>query len=164
MLRAMTDVPGHRRAMLDWIIAHGVPLGYGGPVHELAAQDARADLAMSGVDYAASQLGDLAGQSWTEDSADESTTTPGLWADVVAIGVEGHTTWFVDGAHTTLSLSEVIAGVLDAGLRGDAVWKDSVTAEQAEQARARAEEHRVHMERVEAARRSAGFYRKGRLP
>jgi hypothetical protein len=160
----MTEVAGHKRAMLDWIIAHGSPMGYGGPAHERAAQDARADLAVVGVDYAASTLGDLSGQSWTEDTEDEGSTTPGLWADVAIPGGEGHTTWFVNGEHRTLPLGEVIEGVLDAGLRGDAVWKDAITPEQAQQAQVRAEERKAHMERIEAARRSAGYYRKGRLP
>lgn len=102
---------GLDRALLDWIVTHGQPLGGFGPGNRLTAERMRADLAARGIDYAASTVGDLGGREWCEDTFDEAAVHPGLWATVV--DTAGETCeWFVPGQ--TYTLSQVILDLLTA--------------------------------------------------
>ena len=128
----MTDLTPYTHAVLDWIVAHGAPAGTFGPAGRIETERSRAALARTGIDYEASTLGDLGGRSWSEDTYDEATDHPGLWATIVPVGARdtgrgsyrGEYEWFVDGAN--LALSDVILGVLEAGQVGDLYWRIKV--------------------------------------
>lgn len=170
----MTDVPEYKRAIIDWIVAHGEPIATFGTGGRLAAERSRADLAQSGIDYAQSTLGDLAGLSWCHDTYADAQVHPGLWADVVPVG--GHSVefgqfsgvgdqerWFVDTSGYGITLDMVIQQALEAGQQGDAYWRRLVTEEQAAEAVVRAERLAV-WRAAEAKRRGMGGPPKGALP
>ncbi len=153
----MTSTPGYTQAALDWIVAHGEPVGTFGTVGRIGAEESRATLARTGIDYDASVLGDLGGQSWSEDTYAEATDHPGLWALIVPVGGQrGHgETWFVDGGDTRLTLDDVLRGVLEAGQVGDRYWKALVQPAHAEQAQRRHEEYQAFLE-AQARRSGVG--------
>lgn len=134
----MTDLPDlapYKHAVLDWVVAHGSPMGVFGPSGRIEAERVRAVLAVTGIDYDLSELGDMGGQSWSEDTFDGPMDHPGVWALVVAPGEKpdrwgnNDQTWFVPGEN--LALGDVILGVLEAGQVGDLYWRIKV-AEAAE--------------------------------
>lgn len=99
-------------ALIDWIVAHGHPLGTFGPGGTITTNQKRADLAQRGINYAASVVGDLGGQEWSHDTFDETTTHPGLWADITGTCSEDHGRWFVPGNQHTLT--DIILDILTA--------------------------------------------------
>ena len=153
----MVDLPGYKRALLDWIVANGEPMGTFGTGGRIAAQESRASLLIAGgIDYERSTLGDLGGQEWSEDTYDQAHAHPGLWADVVPIGARGDRgteRWFVNGTDNyALTLDVVLAGVLEAAQVGDLIWKVLVEAEQESQMRVRAEQYAAYLAAEEARR------------
>lgn len=154
----MTKAPGYKRAMLDWIIAKGEPMGTFGTVGVIGAQQSRADLARTGIDYDLSELGDLSGQSWCEDTYAGAADHPGLWALIVPVGGKAGLgeTWFVAGEFG-LTLDVVIQDVLEAGSVGDLYWKVLIEPEHETEAQHRHEMHQAYL----AAERGTP---RGRLP
>lgn len=101
------------KALIDWIIAHGYPMGvfgHGGPGAHTDA--ARAGLFERGIKYDESTIGDLGGKEWCEDTYAEADMHPGLWAQVVGKHQRDDSTWFVPGE--THTLTEIILDVLTA--------------------------------------------------
>lgn len=109
-----TTTPALHAALIDWIVAHGSPIGVFGPRNPLSpsTHTDRTDLATYGIDYNTSTLGDLGGEEWCQNTYDETTTHPGLWADVTCHRKAHTARWFVPGAPHTLS--DIILDVLTA--------------------------------------------------
>lgn len=117
-----------KRATIDWILANGSPMATFGPSGSISAQQNLRALARTGIDYNASTVGDLGGESWCNDTYDEATTVPGMWADIVPVGGTAKdfrrypgARWFVPGEGK--NLTSMIQGVLEAAQVGDLLWK-----------------------------------------
>lgn len=98
------------KALVDWIVAHGSPMGTFGPAGTIHTDEARAGLAVRGIKYDESIVGDLGGEEWGHNTFDESITHPGLWADVVGKHQRDDARWFVPGDRHTLS--EIILDII----------------------------------------------------
>lgn len=111
-MRAPETPEALHRALIDWVVANGHPMGVFGPAGTIHTDEARTGIAERGIKYDESTIGDLGGQEWSDNTYDEAHPHPGMWADVVGKHQCDDARWFVPGAQHTLS--DVILDILTA--------------------------------------------------